>query len=122
MNIQGIEVLKEHFIYKPNMFGCISLLGFIIITAWILFMAIDNDSIKLVKLGMAGCILTIVSIILCYCPNKTIFNHPVKIRYNIEIIDENAWKELGPNYTVIEKVYDNAEIYVIEGDYVNGNP
>lgn len=122
MNIQGIEVFKEYLIYKPNMFGYISLLGFIIITAWIFFIALDNINDKLVTLGMVGCILTIVSIILCYCPTKTIFNHPVKIRYDIEVIDENAWKELGPNYTVIEKVYDNAEIYVIEGDYVNGNP
>lgn len=122
MNIQGIEILKEHLIYKPNMFGCISLLGFIIITVSIIFIALDNISNKLLILAMVGSILTLVSIVLCYCPNKTIFNHPVKIRYDIEVIDENAWKELGPNYTVIEKVYDNAEIYVIEGDYVNGNP
>ncbi len=121
MNIQGIEILKEHLIYKPNMFGYISLLGFIIIAAWLLFMAIDNDSSKLLILAMVGSILGVVSIILCYCPNKTILNHPVKVRYDIEVIDENAWKELGPNYTVIEKIYDNAEIYIIEGDYVDGN-
>ena len=48
---------------------------------------------------------------------ETILNHPSKIEYIIEITDDNAWKELGPYYSVKEKVYENKEIYIVEGDY-----
>lgn len=53
--------------------------------------------------------------------HNTFLNKPSKIQYKIEIIDDNAWKELGPNYIVKEKLYETKEIYRIEGEYVNDN-
>jgi hypothetical protein len=53
--------------------------------------------------------------------HNTFLNKPSKIQYDIEITDSNAWKELGPNYRVLKKLYENKEFYCIEGDYINDN-
>ena len=53
--------------------------------------------------------------------HSTFLNKPSKIQYEIEIIDDNAWKKLGPKYNVLEKLYENKEIYRIEGEYGNDN-
>ena len=51
--------------------------------------------------------------------HSTFLNKPSKIQYEIEITDDNAWKELGPNYDILKKLYKNKKIYRIEGDYLS---
>ena len=123
MNIQGVCVLSQQTIFSPTWHGT---------AAWVIMMCLG---FFFAIIWLDGCetwagvvcwtcfALFIACVVLTFNEDKkTPLNYPSKIKYTIEITDENAWKELGPNYTVIEKVYDNAEIYVIEGDYVNGNP
>lgn len=122
MNIQGIEILTEKIIYSPQWFG---------IAAWVIMM---SCACLFALLWLDGCeawagplcwisfALFIICIALTFSGNnKTIFNYPSKIEYTIEITNDNAWKELGPNYIVKEKPYETKEIYVVEGEYVNDN-
>ena len=119
MTIPGVNILEQQIIYGPTWYG-ISI--FVIFTfLMIVFIGIFADTTEF-KFGLISIISIIgflisVGLTLGCDLNPTILNRPKKIDYTIEIIDENAWKEIGPNYTVLEKVYNNKEIYVIEGDY-----
>lgn len=119
MNIQGVEILTQKIIFSPIWQG---------IAAWIIIMCF---TFFFALLWLDGCeswagfitaicfIFFVISLALTFTDNfKTFLNHPSKIEYTIEITDDNAWKKLGPNYTVKEKVYENKEIYLIEGDYI----
>lgn len=118
MNIQGVEILSQKINYMPTWLG-IMLLIITFFLSLILFFAWIDDYPK--YFGIASCFtaaLWILCLILSTRQCPTILNKPTKIEYTIEITDDNAWKELGPNYKVIEKVYEIKEIYRIEGDYV----
>ena len=118
MNIQGIEILTKEIVYSPNWLGIVSLIITFFSSIMLLFMFTD---IEVKGAGIASCFvfaLFVLCLILAVVQHSTILNDPSKIEYTIEITDENAWKELGPNYKVIEKVYETKEIYLIEGDYV----
>lgn len=120
MMINGVEILNQGNIYNTNwqtilMFICL-LFGSIIGV----FCGIEKNKdsifcVNIIILGLTICSSPIIFNLL----DSTIFNHPVKTQYTIEIKDDNAWKEIGPNYSVIKKIYDTKEIYLIEGDYVN---
>ena len=118
MNIQGVEILSQKINYMPTWLGIILLIITFFSSLVLVFMWIDDYS---KYFGIALC-FTVTLWILCLilstiqCP--TILNKPTKIEYTIEITNDNAWKELGPNYRIIEKVYETKEIYLIEGDYV----
>ena len=122
MNIQGVCILSQQIIFDQMWYG---------IATWVIMWWLTYY-FTIIWLGemkkWAGPIcwscfaLFIICIALtCMKSEKTIFNYPSKIEYTIEITDDNAWKELGPNYTVKEKLYETKEIYIIEGDYVDGN-
>ena len=122
MNIQGVNILTQRIIFGPMWQG---------IAAWVIVMCL-TFFFALIWLdgceGWAGfvCLICFVLFVICLAFNftdnsKTFLNHPSKIEYTIEITDDNAWKELGPNYTVKEKPYETKEIYIIEGDYVDDN-
>ena len=122
MNIQGVCILSQRTIFSPMLYG---------IAAWIIMMCLTFffamiwlDDMEKWACPICGIcfILFIICIALTFIEGgKTIFNHPSKIEYTIEITDDNAWKELGPNYTVKEKPYEMKEIYVVEGDYIDDN-
>lgn len=122
MNIQGVYILSQQTIFSPLWYG---------IAAWVIMMCL---ACFFGMMWLDGCetwagpvcwicfALFIIFLGLTLTESgKTIFNHPSKIEYTIEITDDNAWKELGPNYTVKEKPYETKEIYIIEGDYVDDN-
>lgn len=122
MNIQGVCILSQHTIFDPMWYG---------IAAWVAMMCL-TFFFAMIWLGemetWAGpvCWICFTLFIICITltfmkGGKTIFNYPSKIEYIIEITDDNAWKELGPNYTVKEKPYETKEIYIIEGDYTDDN-
>lgn len=119
MLINGVEILSEKLLYSPQWFG---IAAWVIIMCLVFFFAIiwlDRGD----KWAGPVCGLCFVLFIICMPLNftdnyKTFLNHPSKIEYTIEITDDNAWKEIGPNYKVIEKLYETKEIYKIEGDYV----
>jgi len=121
MNIQGVEVLSEKIIYSPYWFVYASIVVLWIISIILFFIWIDTGNecagISLVFIF----ILTIAFTVVALTDNPTFLNHPSKTQYEIEIIDDNAWKELGPNYTIKNKPYETKEIYVIEGDYIDDN-
>lgn len=121
MTINGVEILHQCDFYSINWQTSI-IFSFLLIIAFIgVFHGIKvKENEKLAMLSMIS-----LAIMLCSMPlifntsNSTIFNHPIKTQYVIEIKDDNAWKEIGPKYVVIKKIYDTKEIYLIEGDYVN---
>ena len=122
MNIQGVCILSQQTIFGPMWYG---------IAVWIimvflacLFGLMWLDGVK--EWGGLACGICFALFIVCAAltfteNSKTILNHPSKIKYTIEITDDNAWKKLGPNYTVEEKPYETKEIYIIEGDYTDDN-
>lgn len=122
MNIQGVCILSQQTVFSPMWYG---------IAAWIIMMCLTFFFAVMWLDGMekwAGpvCWICFALFIICIAltfvkSGKTIFNYPSKIKYTIEITDDNAWKELGPNYIVKEKPYEIKEIYIIEGDYVDDN-
>ena len=122
MNIQGVYILSQQTIFSPMWYG---------IAAWVIMMCL---ACFFGLLWLDGCeewaglvcgicfALFIIFLALTFTENeKNLLNYPSKIEYTIEITDDNAWKELGPNYTVKEKPYETKEIYIIEGDYVDDN-
>jgi hypothetical protein len=122
MDIQGVCILSQHTVFSPTGYG---------IAAWVIIVCF-TFFFTVIWLGemenWAGppCLICFALFVICMALNftnnsKTFLNHPSKIEYTIEITDDNAWKELGPNYTVKEKLYEMKEIYVIEGDYVDDN-
>lgn len=115
MIIAGVNILEQQIIYGPTWYGFIM---FVIFTfLMIFFMGLSEDTGEF-KFGLIG-VIGLIGVVLTFACNSssTILNKPNKIEYTIEILDENAWKEIGPNYKVLEKVYDNKEIYIVEGDY-----
>ena len=122
MNIQGVEVLTEKIIYSPQWFGIIAWIGAMAIGLLFLSLAIDEEELWQLIIGSISLVLFIVFAWITFEENHSTFlNKPSKIQYEIEITDDNAWKELGPNYDVLEKLYENKEIYRIKGDYINDN-
>ena len=118
MNIQGVEILSQKINYMPTWLG-IMLLIITFFSSLLLFFTWIDDYSK--YFGIALCFtiaLWILCLILSTRQYPTILNKPTKIEYEIEITDDNSWKELGPNYKIIKKVYNIKEIYRIEGDYV----
>ena len=119
MNIQGVEILTQEIIFGPIWQGMAAWI--IIMCLAIFFAMIWLDGYRDWAGPVCGIcfILFIICIVLNFTDNsKTFLNYPSKIEYTIEITDNNAWEKLGPNYTVKEKVYENKEIYLVEGDYV----
>ena len=122
MNIQGVEVLTEKIIYSPQWFGIIAWIGAMAIGLLFLSLAIDEEELWQLIIGSISLVLFIVFAGITFEENHSTFlNKPSKIQYEIEITDDNAWKELGPNYEVLKKLYENKEIYRIKGDYINDN-
>lgn len=122
MNIQGVEVLTEKIIYSPQWFGIVAWIGAMAIGLLFLSLAIDEEELWQLIIGSISLVLFIVFAGITFEENHSTFlNKPSKIQYEIEITDDNAWKELGPNYDVLKKLYENKEIYRIEGDYVDDN-
>ena len=122
MNIQGVEVLTEKIIYSPQWFGIVAWIGAMAIGLLFLSLAIDEEQLWQLIIGSISLVLFIVFAGITFEENHSTFlNKPSKIQYKIEITDDNAWKELGPNYDVLEKLYENKEIYRIKGDYINDN-
>lgn len=120
MNIQGVNVLSQKIIYSPQWFGKAAIVCAIILGFFFLILLIEGYEMW-----------TMAPIIICFIlfaiftgttferEHNTFLNKPSKIQYDIEITDNNAWKELGPNYRVLKRLYENKEFYCIEGDYIN---
>lgn len=122
MNIQGVCILSQSTFFSPMWYGVVAWIIMMCLTFFFAVIYLDGCE------GWAGPIcwicfaLFIICVALTFTDNeKTLLNYPSKIKYTIEITDDNAWKELGPNYTVKEKLYETKEIYIIEGDYVDDN-
>lgn len=120
MNIQGVEILTQKTLYAPQWFGAIAWIIFLFIAIFLFMTWIENLYSR--GAGIASC-FTFALFLLCMLLSSTseeptFLNHPIKIQYEIEVTDNNAWKELGPNYKVLKKIYETKEIYLVEGDYV----
>ena len=122
MNIEGVEILSQNIIYRPELYGIIIIvalgaLAFLFLGFWIDNIIDDWGAFAF----LGACSLAIIIGFITFDNKPNTFNYPDKIQYEIEIIDDNAWKELGPNYTVLNKPYETKEIYLIEGNYVDDN-
>ena len=122
MNIQGVEILSQKILYSPQWFGIAAWIGMIVIGFFFLIVLIEGYETWAIIPTAICFILFMICIAIAFEENHSTFlNKPSKIQYEIEITDDNAWKELGPNYNVLKKLYENKEIYRIEGDYINDN-
>lgn len=117
MTINGVEILQQTTIYNPTTFAYILGTACFILTLIFGIHAFASDTPELLIPTIIFFILGVIIISVNDSNLQNVLTKPSKIQYTIEIIDDNAWKELGPNYTVIKKPYDNKEIYIIEGDY-----
>lgn len=119
MSTIGVVILEQQTLYQPTLFGIIgwiiSLVAFFCVLS--LWMDVMEPGAGIASIICFACFISFL-VLTFTNTHKTPLNKPAKIRYTIEITDDNAWKELGPNYNVIEKVYNDKEIYIIEGDYV----
>lgn len=122
MNIQGVCILSQQTIFSPMWYGFAAWIIMMCLTFFSAIIWLDGREIWAGPISWLCFALFIICIALTFVEEKkTILNYPSKIEYTIEITDDNAWKELGPNYTIKEKPYETKEIYVIEGDYVDDN-
>lgn len=122
MNIQGVCTLSQQTIFSPMWYGIAAWVIMMCLTFFFAIMWLDGCEKWAGPICWICFALFIICIVLTFIEeSKTIFNYPSKIEYTIEITDDNAWKELGPNYIVKEKLYETKEIYIIEGDYVDDN-
>lgn len=119
MLINGVNILLQKTIFKTTWYGILIIILMLISIFIFLICSLIGEK-KWADILIILCFLGFIySVILTsHSTSKTFLNQPCKIEYTIEVTDANAWKELGPNYTVKEKVYENKEIYIIEGDYV----
>lgn len=119
MDIQGVNILTQRIIFGPIWQGIAAWVIAMCLTFFFAMMWLAEDK----NWACPVCGICFTLFVICMALNftdnsKTFLNHPSKIEYTIEIIDDNAWKKLGPNYTVKEKLYEMKEIYIVEGDYV----
>lgn len=122
MNIQGVNVLSQKIIYSPQWFGTAAMIGAIILGFFFLIILAESYEAWTIFPIITCFILFIIFMVIALDENhNTFLNRPSKIQYDIEITDSNAWKELGPNYRILKKLYENKEFYCIEGDYINDN-
>ena len=117
MNIEGITLLKQfvEYSYNPLMFLMI-IIGAIIFVTGFLIIDCGHPIGALVAFGGAIFILTFTGIA-CEDEHKTFLNYPAYTHYIIQINDKTAWTEIAPNYTIIEEVYPDTDIYEIKREY-----
>ena len=119
MNIQGVEILTQKIIFGPIWQGLAIWVIMMCLTFFFTLIWAEGCESWASSVAVICFIFFVISFALTLTNNsKTFLNYPSKIEYTIEITDDNAWKKLGPNYTVKEKIYENKEIYLIEGDYI----
>ena len=114
MNIQGVEILAQKIIFSPTWQGNAIWVAMTCLTFFSALLWIDERESWAGPTTLICFVFFVISIALTFTDNsKTLLNYPSKIEYTIEITDDNAWKKLGPNYTVKEKLYETKEIYII---------
>lgn len=112
-------ILNEQIIYSPITIYLIFMAVLSILAASAFVIAIEESEIKFLIPATLFLISILAISFNLSTTNKTRCNKPTSIRYTVEIIDNNAYKELINNYKIIKKVYDTKEIYLVEGDYPN---
>lgn len=114
MNIPGVEVLSTTLIYGPTVLSIILSILFTLLAMFSIWGGIGR--ILGDYWGLIG-IVCILMVFVCtgfgQAQTKTVLNEHIKTEYVVEITDDMAWKEIGQNYTVVNKVYESKEIYVI---------
>lgn len=118
MAINGIEILKQTTIYSPMIFSVIFGVLCLVLAITFVSSACIYENVNLLIPAAIFFITSIIIIAISDSNSQNVLTKPSNIEYVIEIKDDNAWKELGLNYTIKEKVYENKEIYLVEGDYV----
>ena len=114
MAINGITILASQALFCPTTYGnLIVFLSLVLLFVLLVFFICFEKTICFIG-SIFFFILLVISSILVSMDTQTILNKHYATQYTIEILDDNAWKEIGPNYEVVEKPYENKEIYIIE--------
>jgi len=116
MTINGVAILASQALFSPTIYGILIIFLSLVLFGTFLSLFFDFDKSIYLIMSFFFFILMIVSIGLISVDAQTILNRHRKTQYTIEILDDNAWKEIGPNYEVVEKPYESKEIYIIEGE------
>lgn len=116
-----MTILAQEIIYKISPVGIIIVLSCAIIGILFGIVGLELDKPKLFVIGIINFIMLFILAGYDSTSHSTLLNKPNKIRYTIEITDDNIWKEIATNYEIKEKPYQEREIYIIEGDYDNAN-
>ena len=116
-----MTILAQEIIYKISPIGIIIVLSCAAIGISFGLIGMELDKPKLFVIGIISFLILIALAIYDSTSHPTLINKPNKIRYTVEITNDNIWKEIATNYKVKEKPYEEREIYIIEGDYDNVN-
>lgn len=122
MNIEGITLLNQFVEYscKPLIVLAIIIIGAIIGLVGALLCEKGN------YIGPIAIVVGIISVLVFGSmaaeeEHKTLLNYPAYTHYIIQIDDKAAWSEIAPNYTIVEEVYPNTDIYEIKRKYKEGD-
>lgn len=122
MNIDGVTLLNQFITYSYNPLTIISI---IVITVILLIIAICLiEDLKYSGLIILIAAIAVVSFGLGIATienSKTFLNYPAYTHYVIQINDKAAWSEIAPNYTIVEEIYPNTNIYEIKKVYEEGD-
>ena len=122
MDIENITLLNQFITYS-----CDALTIFLIIIIAVILLIIAICLIE--NLKYSGLIILIAAIavgsfglgIATIENSKTFLNYPAYTHYVIQINDKAAWSEIAPNYTIVEEIYPNTNIYEIKKVYEEGD-
>ena len=118
MNIEGITILNRFVEYSctPLIVLTMIIIGGIIAFISVLMLE-DNNPIGAFVLVIDIISMLIFAGIASEEEYKTFLNYPAYTHYIIQINDKTAWTEIAPNYTIIEEVYPDTDIYEIKREY-----
>ena len=122
MNIEGITLLNQFIEYscKPLIVLTIIIIG-TLITLISIFLLEDDKPIGVLVLLIGLVSIIIFGAIASEEEYKTFLNDPAYTHYIIQIDDKAAWSEIAPNYTIVEEIYPNTNIYEIKKVYEEGD-
>lgn len=116
-----MTILAQEIIYKISPVGLIIILSCATIGIFFGLIGMELDKPKLFVIGIISFFILIALAIYDSISHPTLINKPNKIQYTVEITNDNIWKEIATNFQIKEKLFNDKEIYIIEGDYDNVN-
>lgn len=122
MNIESITLLNQFVEYSCKPFIIIMLFIIACILALISVLLLETDHPIGILIIIFSLVFTLVFGSMATEEEfKTFLNYPAYTHYIIQINDKAAWSKIVPNYTIVEEVYPDTDIYEIKREYKEGD-